>query len=513
MTSPSVETVAARVGVAVNDVVGDASAQVTGIAHDSRAVGPGQVFACLRGDSSDGHDHASVAVAAGAVALLVDHRLNAEGPNGVGDVAQIIVDDTRMAVGPASAAAWGDPAERLLMIGITGTNGKTTTAQIVAAALEGTGVSTGIIGTLHGPRTTPEAPDLHARLAQFVVDGCDAVVMEVSSHALALHRVDGTRFDVVGFTNFGHDHLDLHGSPEAYFRAKSTLFSTAFSSRAVIDIDDAHGLLLADAVDGDIDVRRVGIGDLTDVAVGPAVHRYTWEGHEVEVPLGGDFNVANSQMALELVTRLADSDRRIDLDRAVRGIADLAPVPGRFELVDTDETRSREFSVVVDYAHTPDGLERLLEAARLITDGRVIVVFGCAGRRDREKRPVMGETAARLADMAIATSDNPRGEDPEAIIGDVIAGTPSEYRSRVTAEPDRRRAIRSALHLAEAGDTVVIAGKGHETYQDLGDVTIDFDDRQVAREELAREQLAREELGPEAAARRAPAGREPKDLS
>ncbi|MEP6296302.1 MAG: cyanophycin synthetase, partial [Ilumatobacter sp.] len=210
---------------------------------------------------------------------------------------------------------------------------------------------------------------------------------------------------------------------------------------------------------------------------------------------------------------LAESDRRIDLDRAVLGVADLPPVPGRFEPVDTDETRARGFSVVVDYAHTPDGLERLLDAARLITAGRVIVVFGCAGRRDREKRPVMGEIAARLADIAIATSDNPRGEDPDAIIGDVIAGAPSEYRSRVTAEPDRRRAIRHALHLADTGDTVVIAGKGHETYQDLGDVTIDFDDRQVAREELAREHVAPEEPGPEAAARRAPDGRETKDLS
>ncbi len=503
MSSPTVGSVAERVGVAVTAVVGDATAQVTGIAHDSRTVVPGQIFACLRGDSFDGHEHASAAVVAGAVALLVDHRLDTEGPRGVGDVAQIIVDDTRLAVGAASAAAWGDPADRLTMIGITGTNGKTTTAQIVAAALEGTGVSTGIIGTLHGPRTTPEAPDLHARLARFVDDGCEAVVMEVSSHALALHRVDGTRFDVVGFTNFGHDHLDLHGSPEAYFRAKSRLFSTAFAARAVIDVDDTHGLLLADAVDGDIDVRRVSLGDLTDVTVGPAVHRYTWRGREVEVPLGGDFNVANSQMALELVARLADTDGRIDLDRAVRGLAGLAPVPGRFEPVDTDETAFRDISVVVDYAHTPDGLERLLDAARSITERKVIVVFGCAGRRDREKRPVMGEVAARLADVAIATSDNPRGEDPVAIIDDVIGGVDSQYRSRVIAEPDRRHAIRRALRLAESGDTVVIAGKGHEATQDLGDVTIDFDDRTVAREELGRE----------AAARRASAGREPKDLS
>ncbi len=424
------------------------------------------------------------AVEAGAVALLVDHRLD-----GVGDVAQIIVDDTRLAVGPASAAAWGDPADRLRMVGITGTNGKTTTAQIVAAALEGAGISTGIIGTLHGPRTTPEAPDLHAALAGFVTEGRNAVVMEVSSHALELHRVDGTRFDVVGFTNFGHDHLDLHGSREAYFRAKSALFTPKFSSTAVINVDDTHGRLLADAVDGDIAVRRVGADDLTDVDVTPSSHRYRWNERIIDVPLGGDFNVANSQMAIELVARLAEADDTIDLDAAIAGLGALAPVPGRFELVETQETLARDIAVVVDYAHTPDGLERVLQSARKITTGRVIAVFGCAGRRDLEKRPAMGEIAGRLADVAIATSDNPRGEDPQAIIDDVVAGVATNYRSRVTAQTDRRLAIRHALGVAESGDTIVIAGKGHETYQDLGDTVIDFDDRAVARDELARHEL------------------------
>ena len=486
MTATTIEFVASRVRGSA--VIGDASGSVVGIAHDSRAIRPGQIFACLRGASFDGHEHATAAVAAGAVALLVDHRLD-----GVGDVAQIVVADTRVAVGPASAAAWGDPADQLLMIGITGTNGKTTTAQIVATALEGAGVSTGIIGTLHGPRTTPEAPDLHAALEAFVSEGRRAVVMEVSSHALELHRVDGTRFDVVGFTNFGHDHLDLHGSPEAYFRAKSALFAPSFSPRAVINVDDAHGLLLADAVGDDIYVRRVGIDDLTDVVVGPSRHSYTWNGRRIEVPLGGDFNVSNSQMAIELVSLLADADDTIevtiDVDAAVGGLASLEAVPGRFELVETNETTERNITVVVDYAHTPDGLERVLESARRITAERVIVVFGCAGRRDREKRAVMGEIAGRLADAAFATSDNPRGEDPGAIIDDVIAGVADNYRARVTAEPDRRVAIRHALQIAASGDIVVIAGKGHETYQDLGDTTIDFDDRAIAREELARHDL------------------------
>lgn len=483
MAATTIEAIAARVRVDASDIVGDASPLVFGIAHDSRAVQPGQVFACLKGASFDGHDHAAAAVDAGAVALLVDHRLDPVS-DAVGSIAQIIVPDTRVAVGPAAAAAWGDPADQLLMIGITGTNGKTTTAQIVAAALEGAGVPTGIIGTLHGPRTTPEAPDLHSALARFVADGRRAAVMEVSSHALELHRVDGTRFDVVGFTNFGHDHLDLHGSPEAYFRAKSALFKPSFASRAVINVDDTHGRLLADGVEDDIDVRRVSGDDLTDVTVGPSRHSYTWNKRTIDVPLGGDFNVANSQMALELVARLADVDASIEIEAVIAGLHSLAPVPGRFELVETDETVARKISVVVDYAHTPDGLERVLESARKITPGRVIAVFGCAGRRDREKRPVMGEIAGRLADIAVATSDNPRGEDPAAIIDDVIAGVGANYVSQVSAEPDRRLAIRHALRIAVEGDTVVIAGKGHETYQDLGDTTIDFDDRLVARQEL-----------------------------
>ena len=481
MAGTSIEAVASRVGVSRADIVGDASRVVEGIAHDSRVVEAGQVFACLRGESFDGHEHGVAAVAAGAVALLVDHRLD-----DVGDVAQIIVTDTRRAVGPASAAAWDDPASELLMIGITGTNGKTTTAQIVAAALEGAGVATGVIGTLHGPRTTPEAPDLHAMLARFVAEGRRAVVMEVSSHALELHRVDGTRFDVVGFTNFGHDHLDLHGSPEAYFRAKSLLFTPVFAPAAVINVDGTHGRLLADGIDGDVEVRRVGAPDLADVEVGASSHGYAWRDHRVEVPLGGDFNVSNSQMALELVARLADDRDDIDIGAAVAGLGSLAPVPGRFELVESAETVARDISIVVDYAHTPDGLERVLESARRITDGRVIAVFGCAGRRDREKRPAMGEIAGRLADLAVATSDNPRGEDPGEIIDDVIAGVGAQYVSRVSAQPDRRLAIREALRLAESGDTVVIAGKGHETYQDLGDTIIDFDDRAVARDEVTR---------------------------
>jgi UDP-N-acetylmuramoyl-L-alanyl-D-glutamate--2,6-diaminopimelate ligase len=371
------------------------------------------------------------------------------------------------------------------MVGVTGTNGKTTVAHIVAALLEASGRATGIIGTLHGPRTTPEAPDLHATLAGFVADGRQAAVMEVSSHALALHRIDGTRFDGVAFTNFGHDHLDLHGSPEEYFRAKSELFSSAFAPVAVINVDDTHGRLLVDTVGartGDASMRVVEVRatDISDLVVEATSHAYTWRGRRIVVPLGGDFNVANSLLAITIAAEIG-----VDIDQALTGLAQLAPVSGRFEIVDSSEARELGITAVVDYAHTPDGLERLLAAVRRLTDGRVIAVFGCAGRRDREKRPVMGEVAGRLADVAIATSDNPRGEDPESIIGDVMAGVAERDRDRVRAEPDRRRAIVDALGTARPGDIVVVAGKGHERTQDLGDRIIEFDDRTVVREALA----------------------------
>jgi len=461
------------------EIVGDPSTSLYGVTHDSRSVRAGQMFACLRGHSFDGHDFARQTTESGAVALLVDHELD-----DVGDVVQLVVDDTRDAVGPASAIAWGDPARELTTIGITGTNGKTTTAQIVATLLESAGHPTGVIGTLHGPRTTPEAPDLHATLAGFVESGKSALVMEVSSHALALHRIDGTVFDVVAFTNFGHDHLDLHGSPEAYFRAKSALFTSDFAPVAVINVDDMRGRLLADTISdraGSDAMRLVTVSqaDVDEVIVGTAEHSYRWDGRAVTVPLGGDFNVSNSQMALAIVAELD-----VDLDAALAGLGRLSAVPGRFELVDTDETRSREITVVVDYAHTPDGLDRLLMTVRNLTGARVIAVFGCAGRRDVQKRPVMGELAARLADVAIPTSDNPRGENPDAIVDDVVSGVAGQYRSRVFPVVDRRAAIRHALAIAERGDVVVIAGKGHETTQDLGSTTIEFDDRSVVRDEL-----------------------------
>ncbi len=455
---------------------GAAEVDVTAITHDSRQVTNRSMFACLRGENVDGHRYAGEAVERGAVALLVDHDLDV-----AEHVAQLVVDDTRRALGPVSAAVLGDPSDRLTTVGITGTNGKTTTAHMLAAIFEAAGWATGLVGTLSGARTTPEAPDLQRTLAEFADDGKDAAVLEVSSHALALHRVDGTRFDAAVFTNLGRDHLDLHGTEEAYFRAKALLFDERFTDLAVINIDDRHGQLLADTLrGGPVRVVEYRLADAAAVEVDAARHRYRWRGHQVEVALGGAFNVANSLAALTTAAALG-----VDPAVAAGALANLPAVPGRFEVVaDGTLVSGPGFTVVVDYAHTPDGLEQLLRTARPAAGRRSIVVFGCGGERDEEKRPQMGEVAARLADTVIVTSDNPRREDPERIIGDVIAGVPDQYRAGVTSNADRRSAIADALRRAERGDIVLVAGKGHERTQDLGDRVIDFDDRAVVRELL-----------------------------
>jgi UDP-N-acetylmuramoyl-L-alanyl-D-glutamate--2,6-diaminopimelate ligase len=453
---------------------------VTDLVHDSRQVRPGSVYVCLRGQAFDGHRFASDAVAAGAVAVVTDHQL--------GDVTvpQIVVDDTRLRVGPLAAMFARHPSRSLITVGITGTNGKTTTAQLLEAIFGANGWRTGVIGTLHGPRTTPEAPDLQRALRGFVDDGAAAAVLEVSSHALALHRVDGTEFDAVVFTNLGRDHLDLHGSQEEYFRAKARLFSPDFAPLAVINVDDTHGRLLADTVAStepgrELRVVPVSADQVTDVVVEASSHRYRWRGIDVEVPIGGRFNVANSLAAITTAVELG-----VDPQVAADGLRTLAAVPGRFEVVPSSVADDRGFRVIVDYAHTPDGLAEVLVSARAVADprGAVVVVFGCGGGRDRPKRPEMGRVAAELADRVIVTSDNPRGERPEAIIGDIIEGVPSDRLPRVVIEPDRRNAIDRAIAEAQRGDVVVLAGKGHERTQEFADHTIDFDDRRVAAETL-----------------------------
>lgn len=462
---------------ALDELVAD-GLEIATVVHDSRAVTPGSLYACLRGEHFDGHDFAARAVGAGAVALLTDHLVG-----GVGPVAQIVVDDTRTRLGPIAARLAGNPSRDLATIGVTGTNGKTTTAALLHAIFERAGRSCGVIGTLHGPRTTPEAPELQARLRSFVDEGRTAAVLEVSSHALELYRVDGTVFDAVVFTNLGHDHLDLHGSQEAYFRAKARLFTSGFSSLGIINVDDPYGRLLADTVaDDDFRVVPYTVTELTDVDVTARSHRYTWRGRLVEVPLGGEFNVANSLAALTTAVELG-----IDPDDAIAGLADAGVVPGRFEVVETEGSSRPDLTVLVDYAHTPDGLAGVLASARAVAPpgGSVTVVFGCGGDRDREKRPEMGAEAARGADRVIITSDNPRTESPEAIIAAVVDGIPASARPRVDTVVDRRDAIRLAIESAQPGDVVVIAGKGHEATQEFADRTVAFDDREVVREILA----------------------------
>jgi UDP-N-acetylmuramoyl-L-alanyl-D-glutamate--2,6-diaminopimelate ligase len=467
----------------VRVTVGTTGVDVSSITHDSRHVVAGSIFACLRGATSDGHTHAVEALASGATALLVDHQLDLA----VG-VPQLVVTDTRRALGPIAAAVNGYPSRALTTVGITGTNGKTTTAQLTAAIFEHTGCPTGVVGTLHGPRTTPEAPELQATLAGFVADGKSAAVLEVSSHALAMHRVDGTTFDAVVFTNLGRDHLDLHGSTEEYFRAKARLFDGSFAPLAIICVDDLHGRLLADTVRGSASTRLVTVStdDVTDIEVTGAGHSYRWHGLDVTVPIGGRFNVRNSLAALVTAVELG-----IDVGVAIDALAEVPAIPGRFESV--ADAQEVGFTVIVDYAHTPDGLAEVLSSARAIADSGapVVVVFGAGGERDHDKRAEMGRVAQELADHVVVTSDNPRREDPAGIIDDILAGMERNHQSdlvsateQVSVVSDRREAIATALDVVSPGGVVVIAGKGHETTQDLGTSTIDFDDRQIARELL-----------------------------
>ena len=459
------EVVADAPGLRVRRRVGAGLEPVTSVTIDSRSVVAGSLFCCVRGAHRDGHQFAAAAVDAGARSLLVDHELALP-------VAQVVVDDTRPAVGPLASAFHGRPSSAMTVVGITGTNGKTTTTAILSAIFEAAGTRCGVLGTLTGKFTTPEAPELQQNLARFRDDGAGAVVMEVSSHALALHRVDGTTFAAAVFTNLSRDHLDLHGTEERYFAAKARLFDPSFTDLGVVNLDDAHGQLLADMHS----VRTVGysLDDASDIQVGVGSSSFTWRGRSMSVRLGGRFNVSNALAAATVAVELGVS---IDvIDHALRT---LPSVPGRFEVVAID----RPYTVVVDFAHTPDGLAQVLSTAREAAGaGRVLVVFGCGGDRDATKRPMMGEIASRLADVVVVTSDNPRSEDPAAIISAVQSGVPSLAASRVLTEIDRRAAIAHALDLARPGDVVVVAGKGHETTQTIADRVVPFDDRVVVRE-------------------------------
>jgi UDP-N-acetylmuramoyl-L-alanyl-D-glutamate--2,6-diaminopimelate ligase len=463
--------------------VGDPGLQIGGIAYRSDQVRAGDLFFCVPGTRVDGHDFATQAAAAGAVAVVAERELAL--PD---HVAQVVVPSVREAMGPASAEWYGRPADHMTVVGITGTNGKTTTTYLLESVFRAAGLVPGVVGTtgvrIDGelepfPRTTPEAPDLHRLLAKMLERRVRAVAMEVSSHGLHQHRVGGIRYACAVFTNLTQDHLDYHGSFEEYFRAKAMLFTPDVAERAAVNMDSPEGRRLLDT---GVPTVTYGVSEEADVR-GEDVHTdesglsFRVGTLRVRARLRGLFNVSNCLAALAAARSVGIEDAF-----TVAGIGALTGVPGRLEPVEAGQ----DFLVLVDYAHTPDSLENVLMAARPLANGRVIVAFGCGGDRDRGKRPLMGEVATRLADLTVVTSDNPRSEDPLAIVAEIEEGA-RRGGGRYVVEPDRREAIRLAVAEGGPGDVVVIAGKGHETGQEFaGGVVVPFDDRVAAAAELRR---------------------------
>ncbi len=482
----SLERLVPRIGPIA--VLGDpAGVAVSDVAFRHADVRPGALFCCVPGERHDGHDFALEARRTGAVAFVCEHSLA-----GVGGAVQLVVPpgEVRPAMARASCAFYGDPASSLRTIGVTGTNGKTTTTYLLRAILELHGWATGVVGTLDGARTTPESPDLQRALARFRDGGCSAAAIEVTSHALVQSRVDGITFDVAVFTNLSQDHLDYHKTMEAYFAAKAELFTPERSRLGVVNGDDPYGRRLSERAA--VETVVFSLDEAESLVLEGSTSRFLLRGHEVTLKMAGAFNVMNALAAAAAARALGVGDSTV-----AQGLAAAPPVPGRFERIDSIDG----VSVVVDYAHTPAALEQVLTAARRLCDevpastgtgdraarrarraGRLVVVLGAGGERDRGKRPAMGATAARLADLVVLTSDNPRGEDPAVIADQVRAGIPPNAAVRV--ELDRREAIGWALAGAAAGDVVVVAGKGHETTQQFSDRLVRFDDREVVRELL-----------------------------
>jgi UDP-N-acetylmuramoyl-L-alanyl-D-glutamate--2,6-diaminopimelate ligase len=494
MTLADLQTALRALGA--SGITSDLSRSVTGIAYDSRTVEPGTVFVALKGLHADGTEFARQAIERGAIAIVSEQPP----PAGV-TVAWATVADARLALSLLAAAFYGHPSREMRVVGITGTNGKTTTAYLVASIFEAAGVRCGILGTVAyrvGPgdadtreasRTTPEAPDVQGMLREMVSRGCGACAMEVSSHALSLRRVDGMTFAAGVFTNLTRDHLDFHADMDDYFRAKRRLFEMLPSGApSLLNVDDPRGPSLADAGGRPV---TYGINRAADITPGPLSFSLAGLRFDVRTPRGtleinsrlvGRPNVYNILAAVATATALD-----ISFDAIERGIKQLAGVPGRFEVASGAKD---EMTVVVDYAHTDDALRNLLETARPLVHGRLITVFGCGGDRDRTKRPLMGAVANRLSDVIVITSDNPRTEDPMRIIAEIQRGIPADARGSAStgqlAIVDRREAINKAIELARPGDLVLIAGKGHEKYQVIGDRVLPFDDVAVAREALTK---------------------------
>jgi UDP-N-acetylmuramoyl-L-alanyl-D-glutamate--2,6-diaminopimelate ligase len=452
----------------ISEVIGE-DAAITDVTHDSRQVSVGTLFCCVDGENEDGHAFAQQAIRSGATALLVDHVLPIDAP-------QVVVRDVRMSMGLMAAALRNFPSTRMHVVGITGTNGKTTTAHLLAEILRTHGWKTEVIGTLTGSRTTPESTDLQRLLSEFEGNRVEAVVMEVTSHALELYRVAGTSFEVSVFTNLSQDHLDFHLTMEKYFSAKAKLFTNEYSARGVVNRDDVHGQLLLDTMT--IDSMSFGMSDVTHVHMDARRLEFNIDGVHMRAHVGGQFNVMNSLAAVSAARALG-----VSLTEIAEGLSRATAVPGRFESIDAGQ----QFDVIVDYAHTPDALERVLDSSRSLMSetGKLVVVFGCGGDRDMEKRQPMGEIAGAKADVVILTSDNPRSESGAEIALQINAGVQASDSHKVLCtELDRRAAIGMAFSIAQAGDVVVIAGKGHESTQTIGTDVFPFNDAQVARELL-----------------------------
>ncbi len=472
----------------------DDAVVVTGVSLSSQRIQPGDLYAALPGSRAHGASFASDVVAAGAVAVLTD-------PDGAAlckdlGVPVLVVQRPRALLGSLAARVYGEPAEALRLVAVTGTQGKTTTTRLAESGLQASGVPTAVVGTV-GTKidgvevkttlTTPEAPDLHALFAVMRERGVQGCAMEVSSHALVMGRVDGVVFDVAAFTNLGRDHLDFHADMEEYFAAKASLFTPERARLGLVNIDDDYGRRLRDTAS--IPVRTFSTAGAPadwmalDVAMGPTGSSFTVQTPDgsrfpAEVRLTGDFNVSNALCAIA-----AWGEAGFDAAAVAQGIASGGGVPGRLEQVDAGQ----DFLAVVDYAHKPDAVTAALKALRPLTEGRLMVVLGAGGDRDPGKRPLMGEIAARLADVLVVTDDNPRSEEPANIRAAICAGAeqvPAAERAEIHDQGDRRQAIRLAVSLARAGDTVVVAGKGHETGQEIQDTVQPFDDRAVLLEEL-----------------------------
>jgi len=471
-------------------VEGPLDRDITGITYDSRRVMPGNLFVAVRGEHTDGHRYVEAAIDRGAAAVVLEQKCGYN-PRAT----RITVADARRSMALASARFYNQPSHQLKVVGVTGTNGKTTTAFMVKAILEAAGLAAGLLGTVQyeiGPRiipawrTTPESVEIQEMMNQMLRAGCSAVSMEVSSHALDQHRVESVDFDVAVFTNLSRDHLDYHGNLENYFEAKASLFTTLGTmrkrGRAVLNADSEYGRRLIARMGGENAVLTYGVScdavihaqDIRVSADGTYFVVRTPRGTmPIALPLIGRYNVSNALAAIGAGLALD-----VELPLIEQALAQLRPVHGRLERVPVNE----EFNVYIDYAHTEDALRNVLTTVSELTRGRLIVVFGCGGDRDKGKREPMGRAACELADFSILTSDNPRNEDPLGILAQIERGFPAAAKGRYQVIPGRREAIERALVIARPGDSVLIAGKGHEAYQEFSDTVVPFNDRQVVEE-------------------------------